>query len=118
MGDAREFKMFIAAKESMMSYPPVYDGATLNSSTVYELITTPMTVEVSTVAVPAVPAVPSEWKTADEVLLGTGYWSATGLTGLVDDTESKIHVRLTVNGEVKTTNGNEYATYTVTPGGM
>ena len=115
------FKMFIAAMESMMSYPPVYDGATLNGGTAYELITTPMTVEVSTVAVPTAP---SDWKTVNEDPLGSGYWSATGLTGLVDGTEGKIHVRLSINGEVKTTDGmapsgtNEYTTYTVTPGGM
>ena len=113
---------FIAAMESMMKYPPVYVNAVLNSGDLdHELTVNTMTVEVSTVAVPAAT---SDWKTADEDPLGSGYWSATGLTGLVDGTEGKIHVRLTVNGEVKTTDGmtpsgtNEYTTYTVTPGGM
>ena len=69
------------------------------------------------------------------------YWLASGLTGLVDDIESEIHVRLTVNGEVKTTDGtdnelvldgdgdpaldangdtipNKYGSFTVTPGSM
>ena len=135
-GNAREFKMFIAAMESMMSYPPVFESTVLNGDAIdldYRLTVNTMTVEVSTVAVPAVPAVPSEWKVADEVVLGTGYWSATGLTDLVDGIESKIHVRLLINGVLKTTNGfapgldalgdpdtiiNEYTTYTVTPGGM
>ncbi len=123
MGSATyTFKMFIAAMESMMKYPPVYVNAVLNSGDLdHELTVNTMTVEVSTVAVPAAT---SDWKTADEDPLGSGYWSATGLTGLVDGTEGKIHVRLTVNGEVKTTDGmtpsgtNEYTTYTVTPGGM
>ena len=108
--------------ESMMSYPPVYVGSVLNVGDMdHELTVSTMTVEVSTVAVPAAP---SDWKTADEDPLASGYWSATGLTDLVDGTEGEIHVRLKVNGEVKTIDGmapsgaNEYTTYTVTPGGM
>ncbi|MBE9564046.1 MAG: hypothetical protein IMF17_02295 [Proteobacteria bacterium] len=121
-GNARKFKMFIAAMESMMSYPPVYVGAVLNVGDMdHELTVSTMTVEVSTVAVPAAP---SDWKTADEDPSASGYWLATGLTDLVDGTEGNIHVRLKVNGEVKTIDGmapsgaNEYTTYTVTPGGM
>ena len=116
------FEMFIAAMESMMKYPPVYVNAVLNSGDVdHELTVNTMTVEVSTAVAPTAP---SDWKTADEDPLASGYWSATGLTGLVDGTEGKIHVRLSINGEVKTTDGkvssgaNEYTTYTVTPGGM
>jgi hypothetical protein len=116
------FKMFIAAMESMMKYPPVYVNAVLNLGDLdHELTVNTMTVEVSTAVAPTAP---SDWKMADEDPSGSGYWSATGLTGLVDGTEGKIHVRLTVNGELKTTDGmapsgtNEYTTYTVTPGGM
>ena len=116
------FEMFIAAMESMMKYPPVYVNAVLNSGDVdHELTVNTMTVEVSTAVAPTAP---SDWKTANEDPLASGYWSATGLTGLVDGTEGKIHVRLSINGEVKTTDGkvssgaNEYTTYTVTPGGM
>ncbi len=123
MGSVYKFKMFIAAMESMMSYPPVFVSTVLNASNPdsdYVLTVNTMTVEVSTVAVPTV----NDWTTANEDPLGSGYWSAPSLTGLVDGTEGQIHVRLFINGVLKTTDGkapsgtNEYTTYTVTPGGM
>ncbi len=139
MGNDRIFNLYIATRENMMSYPAVFAGATLNEcavdsdkcKTAHQLNANTMTVEVSTDA--------SAWVGATDVG-NTGHWTATGLTGLVDDAEGKIYVRLTINDEVKTTNGkdeevvtvdgtpildsngneipNKYATFTITPGGM
>jgi len=53
-----------------------------------------------------------------------GHWSATGITGLTNGTAGTLYVKVTVNGEQKTTDGlaagglNDYASFTVTPGGM
>lgn len=118
MGDTREFTMFIAAMESMMSYPAVSIGTILNEGSSSELTVTSMEVMVSTDE--------TNWVAATENPLGSGKWSATPVAGLVDETEGKIYVKLTVNGEQKTTDGavpagdgsNDYNFYTVTPGGM
>jgi hypothetical protein len=116
MGNSRTFTMFVAAMESMKSYPAVSVGTTLNTTTTYELITTPMTVEVSTDT--------TNWVAATDN--GNGNWSASPVTGLIDDTTGTIYVRLIINGEQKTTDGmmpatdgtNDYGMFSVTPGGM
>lgn len=107
------FKLFIAARESMMSHPAISAGTVLNAGTMYELTLSSMTVEVSTDGSNWIPA-------ADN---GGGHWSASGITGLTDDVQGNLYVRLTVNGEQKTTNGsvpagdgsNDYGTFKVTP---
>jgi hypothetical protein len=109
------FQLFLAAKESMMSYPAVSSGGILNSGDAsYELTISSISVEVSTDA--------TTWVSATED--GNGYWTATGLTGLSDGTQGELYVRLSVNGEQKSTDGNMasgangYATLLVTPGGI
>ena len=115
---AHDFTMFVAAMESMSSYPAVSDGTVLNAGAgaPYELIATPMTVEVSTDAV--------NWVLATDNT--NGKWSASSIAGLVDGTAGTIYVRLTINGEQKTMDGltpagdgtNDYGMFFVTPGGM
>jgi len=109
--------LFVAAKESMMSYPGVYTGKVLNTGDIdYELSISSMSVEVSTDE--------TNWITATDN--GTGHWLAAGITGLTDATAGTIHVRLSVNGEQKTTNGaipagdgsNDYTSFTITPMSM
>jgi hypothetical protein len=106
--------LFIAARESMMSHPAVSVGTVLNAGHMtYELSVTTMTVEVSTDG--------STWIAATDN--GAGHWSATGITGLTDDAQGTVYVRLTVNGEQKTTTGtapsgsvtNDYGMFLVTP---
>jgi len=107
-----DFSVFIAARESMMSFPALVDTLVLNTGTMYELTATTILVEMSTDL--------SSWCTATDV--GNGYWSCSGLSGLMNDIEGAVFVRLSISGEQKTTNGmaadnsNEYATFTVTPG--
>ncbi|MDH5516249.1 MAG: FixH family protein [Gammaproteobacteria bacterium] len=109
------FSLFLAARESMMSHVAVYPGAILNAGSAdYELSVASVTVEVSTDT--------TNWSVA--AANGNGYWSVTGLSGLVDGDTSDIYVRLSVNGERKTTDGNtaagdgsnDYAVFSVTPG--
>lgn len=103
------FDLFIAAKESMMSFPGVSVGTVLKSGdTIPDLTATSMIVEVSSDAI--------TWVPADDNT--NGHWSATGITGLVDT----LYVKITINGEQKTTDGlaptigvNDSATFTVTP---
>jgi len=115
MNDNHTCNLYIATRETMMSYPAVFQGTTLNAGTAYELAVTAMTVEVSTDG-------GTSWTSATGS--GNGKWEATGLTGLTNGTEATIYARLTINGEIKTTDGeapagaNDYATFTITPGGM
>jgi hypothetical protein len=108
------FELFIAALENMMSFPAVSVGAVLNQGDpTYELTVSTMTVEVSTDSAFSTPIVATD--------NGSGHWSATGISGLTDDQQGTLYVRLTVNGEQKTTTGsapsgtNAYATFLVTP---
>lgn len=110
-------KLFVAAKESMMSYKAVSVGTVLNGGDAsYELTVASMDVDVSTDG--------STWIAASDD--GNGLWTAAGITGLTDGTAASVYVRLTVNGEQKTTNGlspagdgsNDYGAFTLTPGGM
>ncbi len=123
---AHDFTMFIAAMESMMSYPAVSGGTVLNDSTVpnppynpaYELPVTTMTVEVSTTPTDA-----ASWVPATDN--GNGKWVAISVAGLVGGTTGTIYVRLTIDGQQKTTDGmtpagdgtNDYGMFTVTPPG-
>jgi len=105
-----DFSVFIAAQESMMSFPAVYDNSTLSGFLV------DATVEISDDD-------GASWDLATDD--GNGVWSVTGLT-LTDGVADEIRIRLRIdsNGinELKTTDGsvtgNDYQTFTVTPGGM
>lgn len=114
MTSGHDFQMFIAAKESMMSYPAVTGSTILSEAdAMYELVINAMTVEVSTDA--------TTWAAASDD--GNGYWGISDIPGLMDGMQSEIYVRVTVNSEQKTTDGgavdgtNDYATFIVTPGG-
>jgi len=112
MTNDHAFQIFIAARESMMSFPALIDTLVLNATTMYELTATTLMVEMSTDL--------SNWCIATDD--GNGYWSCSGLSGLTNGTEGQIYVKLSVSGEQKTINGmaadstNDYATFMVTPG--
>lgn len=123
MGDMRNFEFYIAAKESMMSFPAVHTSGTLSADTMQALNLAGTSVEVSTNG--------TEWQVASEVVGFPGRWSASNLSGLVDEEEGNLFVRLTIDGEQKTTDGkapnaldatddnnNNYARFYITPGGM
>jgi hypothetical protein len=103
------FDLFIAAKQSMMSYPAVSTSTVLSSPTG---TITSMTVDASTDG-------GSNWVPAVDNT--NGHWSVSGLSGLISGTTGTIIVKMTVNGEDKTTDGNAvsgangYATFVVTP---
>jgi hypothetical protein len=105
------FKLFIAAQESMMSYPPVFAGATLHDATNTAWTINSLTVQVSVDE--------ATWVLANPVI--GGHWMVSGLTGLSVGQSGTIYVKLTINNEQKTTDGNApasangYATFTVTP---
>lgn len=112
-GMTYDFSVFVAAQESMMSFPAVYNGSTLSGNTLG------VTVEISDDD-------GASWNSAVDG--GNGIWTVTGLT-LTNGVEDQIRIRLTINDtvydEVKTIDGsvavkdaNDYQTFTVTPGGM
>lgn len=108
---SHSFSIYLATRESMMSFPAVVSGTTYNSGTAYALTTTTITVEASTDA--------SNWSTMTSS--GSGVWSITGLSGLTDGTSGKIYVRVTIDNTQLSTDGNAasgstgYATFSVTP---
>ena len=108
-GSTTTFNLFIAAKSSMMSYPAVSSGTVLSSPTG---TVASMTVEASTDG-------GINWVLA--VDNANGHWSISGLAGLVSGTTGTISVKMNVNAEDKTTDGNAvsganaYATFIVTP---
>lgn len=107
-----DFKLFIAAKESMMSYPSVGVGKTLTNEQNVSWTVATMTVSASTDK--------STWIDATEDSIA-GHWSITNLAGLSSGQTGTVYVKLTINGEVKTTDGktagdtNGYSTFSVTP---
>ena len=111
MGASFDFSVFIAAQETMMSFPAVYDGNTVSGNAI------DATVEISDDD-------GASWQTLTDG--AGGVWTATGLT-LTDGVEDQIRIRLTIDdtvvNEMKTTDGlirevdvNDYQTFTVTPG--
>ena len=110
-------KLFVAAKVSMMSFPTAYVGQTLSSQDdpSHVLNISSMNVEVSTDG--------ANWVGADGSS-NDGYWTTvSGISGLADGVEGNLYVKLTVNGEQKTSDGavpagdgsNDYATITFAP---
>ena len=112
-GTTYDFSVFVAAQETMMSFPAVFGGSLLSGNTL------DATVEISD----------DDGATYKQAVDGgNGIWSVSGLS-LTDGVEDQIRIRLTINDtvvdEMKTTNGlirevdvNDYQTFTVTPGGM
>lgn len=107
------FKVFLATRESMMDHPAVYTGQTLTDANGASWAVNSVTLEVSTDN-------GASWASMTEN--GSGYFSVSGLAGLVDGSEGSILVRLSINGAQYTTDGaaasgdNAYQTFTVTPG--
>lgn len=111
------FKLFIAAKESMMSMPAIGNGSTLHNETNSAWTISSMTVDASTDKTTWLPA------TAGTI---SGHWTIESLSGLISGQTGTIYVRMSVNSEFKTSDGkdlvslptgtNGYATFTVTPG--
>lgn len=112
-GGSHTFKLFLATKEmgDMLTFPAVKVKDSLKNEAGALWTVDTILVEVSTDK--------TTWVAATDS--GNGHWSAAGLTGLASGVSGSIHVRLTVNGEQKTTDGsavgsaNGYQTFTVTP---
>lgn len=104
--------LFLAAFDSMMSWPALEVGTVLHPPAPQD----PWTVG----------AVEVEASTDGTTWVGGtsdgAHWSVPNLTGLANGAAGRVFVRLTVNGEQKTTDGkapsgsNGYADFTVTPG--
>ena len=107
-----DFSVYIATQENMMVFPAVYDNQTVSGNLI------DATVEISDDD-------GANWNTISVVDAGNGIWNATGLS-LTDGVADEIRVRLTIDDTVRveakttdgTVSGNDYQTFTVTPGGM
>jgi len=108
-----DFSIFIAAKEGMMDFPAIVDAGVLNPGAMNEL-----TIDIANTEV-TVSANGGAWSAP--LVTANGVWSISDLA--LNTGENQIRVRLTVNSEVKTTDGlaqdvgvNDYQTFTVTTG--
>ncbi|MDF1554549.1 MAG: hypothetical protein P1P84_15870 [Deferrisomatales bacterium] len=100
------FDLFVAAQESDRDYPGLALGSVLHDAGGAPWTVTEAVVEVSLDADDN--DVPDGWYTASGG--AGGLWSVAGMTGIAPDSETlAFFVRLRVNGEQKTANGNDYA---------
>lgn len=108
-GSGHKVRLFAAAQENMDSFPALYSGASFNMGS---FIANPVVLEFSTDG--------NSWSLmSDEA---NGYWSLDDVSGLTNGTENSFYVRLTVNSEQKTADGNapaldgsnDYAIFTTT----
>ncbi len=90
-----DVSLFIAGFESMMSFPALVTGLTMNSGSMYQLDVSSIGVKLST----------DKQSWVDAVEDGNGYFSVAGLSGLTNGTEGSLYVQLLVNGIAKTTDG-------------
>jgi len=107
--------LFIAYSENMfMNFVPISIGSVISDSTGTVTVSPPTTLQASMNSnfSPYVTGVDN----------GNGHWSLSGLTGFSPNQQTTIYVKLNVNGQDKTTDGNAvsgtnaYATFLVTPG--
>ena len=104
------FALFLATKETMNNFPAVKAGSQLSDQAGVAWTVNTISVQVSTDA--------TTWVSATDS--GNGHWSAAGLS-LSAGVPGKLYVKVTVNGEQKTTDGavlsgtNGYQTFTVVP---
>lgn len=112
MGGSSTLKLFIAAVDDvmMMKWPAVSVGTVLHDQNGAAFPVTSMMVEASTDKIVWLPATDN----------GNGHWAVPGLSGL--SSGGTVYVRLTVNGEQKTTDGqpvsatNGNQTFTIVSG--
>lgn len=113
-GVTSTFSLFIAAKESMTSFPAISSGTVLTSPTGTWAVDPATTTLLASTDL-------STWVTGTD--FGSGHWSIGGISGLSSGVTGTVYVQLTVNGELKTIDGlasngsgtNTYATFAVTP---
>lgn len=101
MPTSRSVELFIASKESMMSFPALANNTTLSTGTEDELTVDSIDLLVSTDINAEI------WTTATSE--GNGKWTAD-IEGYTDT----FYVKLSVNSETKMSGANDYATFAKT----
>lgn len=107
-----DFSVFVAARETMMSFPAIVDKEDFNSGAlVVDIANTVVTVSANG----------GVWFPS---LTANGVWTIDDLP-LNNGVVNEIRIKLTVNSEVKTIDGmaavvddNDFQTFFITPGGM
>jgi hypothetical protein len=113
MGGMGTLKLFIAAQESMVSWPALKTGLSLNSAA---FTVSTLTVEISTDS-------GTTWTAMTEQATA-GHFTLTNIAGLTSGTQATILLRLTINGNVYNNSSTgtaggtatNYATFLLTPG--
>jgi len=97
-----QFSVYVAARETLMEYHAITDGAVLNQGTAYEYTLGTIVVEMCSANCDN----EANWKTAIENTEAAGEYTATALNLAGDETDS-IEVRLSIGGDRKTSDGSE-----------
>jgi hypothetical protein len=111
---AHTFKAYLAANDNQSSFPQLQVGTVLHTPA-----GTPFTVDTLSLDASTDNTFSSDVVTGSPVP-GTAHWTFPALAGLVSGQPGKVYVRMTVNGERKTTTGaapdatNGFATFNVT----
>jgi hypothetical protein len=95
IGDTSSVEMFLAAKESMMSFPALTDNVVLNIDT-----NNALTIDSQSITL-KVSADKETWVNATSLNAAKGTWKAEGITNLTQT----LFIKLSVNGVEKTTDG-------------
>lgn len=95
------FSVYISARETLMDYSPITDGAILNAGTHYEYALGTVIVEMCSQSCDN----EANWKTAIEDSNAPGKYTASALT-LNNDANDSVEVRLSIGGESKTSDGS------------
>jgi hypothetical protein len=114
------FNIFIAAKESMTSYPAI---STLSTTTLHDENNSEW--DVTNVAIQA-STNGTTWTSDPAIETAKGHWSIGGIAGLseiISGATGTVYVKLNINGEDKSVDGlasngtgtNMYAAFKVTP---
>ncbi|HEY3488545.1 MAG TPA: hypothetical protein VGK27_00325 [Candidatus Deferrimicrobiaceae bacterium] len=110
---AHTFKVYLAANDNQSTFPQLQVGTVLHTPA-----GAPFTVDAILVDASTDNTFNSSVVTGTPVA-GTAHWSFPGLSGLISGQTGNVYVRLTVNGERKTTSGapdngtNGFATFTI-----
>ena len=106
MAGNHQLDLFIATRESMMSFPAITteDPAPSGAKT-FGVISVRVSTDNG-----------ATWS-ASTPETAPGHWEIAGLTGLVNGEQTAVFVELTVDNLPKTANGEDYGVFTLTPGG-
>jgi len=104
-GMSPTISMFLAAKDTMMSFPSIVSGGTVTLHDQNNAL-----IPIDTVEMKAYSSDWTEFTGSDD---GAGYWSFSIPSGVISMGTNTVFVTLKVNGDLKSTSSSTYAAFTI-----